>query len=170
MFIMASETRKEIHSLMKQHAETLKLKDKKVLDVGTAGDPKLEGATSASEKFEWFGEGNYFKTIDNDPQTKPDYVGDIVDTDFPNDYWDLVILDQTLEHIFDFMGALRECYRIIKPSGYFILGTPAIMYPYHPTETTPDYWRFSRDSYPRMLHQVGFKIVEEYHSSHCCQF
>lgn len=164
LYFMPSPTRQEIHALMEKYASFLNLKDRKILDVGIAGDPTLPGATSASEKYEWFGKGNYFKTIDNDPQTKPDYVGDIVATDFSDDYWDLVILDQTLEHVFDFMAALRECHRIIKPDGYFILGTPAIMYPYHPTDATPDYWRFSRDSYPRMLSAVGFTVMKEYHS------
>lgn len=155
---MPSQTRQEIHQFMATYAQLLNLKNKKVLDVGIAGDPQLPGATSPSEKYQWFGPGNYFRTLDNDPATKPDYVGNICGTDFPDNHWDLVILSETLEHIFDFEKALTECHRIIKPGGSFIIDTPW-MYPYHPTDTTPDYWRFSVDAYNKLLPDIGFSIV-----------
>lgn len=160
---MPSPSRIEIHKQCQKYADQLKLKDKKILDVGIAGDPTSPGARTASEKYIWFGKDNFFRTLDNDPLTKPDYIGDICRTDFADGYWDLVIVSQTLEHIYDYDKALRECFRIIAPGGHFIIDTPW-SYPWHPTDTTPDFWRFSPDCYKRLLPDSGFDILDLYHS------
>lgn len=158
-----SPSRQEIYMLMDKYAGILQLKDKRILDVGIAGDPQLDGATSPSEKYRWFGEGNTFETLDNDPATRPDTVGDICEAPYLQDTFDLVIVSETLEHVYDYQRALRECNRILKDRGYLIVDTPWLV-DWHPTETTPDYWRFSEDAYRTILAANGFKIMDFYSS------
>lgn len=157
-----SPQRREIYDQLDKYAAKLGLKDAKVLDVGTAGDPKLPGARMPSEKYQWFGEGNEFYTIDNDPALEADYLGDICNTQFNDDQFDLVILSETLEHVYDFHNALKECNRITRE--YFIVDTPWLI-PHHPTDSTPDYWRFSIQAYEKMLTEAGFKILDFYSSN-----
>lgn len=149
---MASELRQRVREQMQVYAGQLQnigFEKWKILDVGTAGD-KIR----PSENFQYF-PSKHFKTLDVDPQWKPDYVGDICRTDFPSGHWDLVILSQTLEHIFDFRAAIAEIYRIVKPGGFAIIDSP-FMYHHHPESSFADYWRFSPQALERLLKEVGF--------------
>lgn len=122
---------------------------RKILDVGIAGDKEFP-----SENYKYFPSKN-FKTADIDPQWRPDYVQDICKTDFPDNHWDMVILSQTLEHIFDFRKAIAEIYRIVKPGGYAIIDSP-FMYIHHPEANFADYWRFSPQALQKLIEEVGF--------------
>lgn len=146
-----SEIRKLVYEAMEEYANKLQLKGVKVLDVGIAGDPP------PSEKYQWFGEGNDFKTLDIDPQWKPDFVGDICQAPFINNIFDLVIVSQTLEHIFDFKRAISEIYRITKK--YAIIDCPFVN-SYHPESSFDDYWRISHRAMKILLETVGFKILD----------
>lgn len=148
---------------MAKYAATLNLVGRRILDIGIAGDPKMPGATSRSEKYQWFGEGNEFLTLDNDPAWEPDVIGDICHAPFVSEHFDLVILSETLEHIFDFQIALKECFRILKPGGHLIITTPW-MVDFHPTSFTADYWRFSQQAYEKILPMAGFMIKDLYAS------
>lgn len=149
---------------MEKYGLMLNLQGKEVLDIGIAGDPKLPGATSRSEKYKWFGPGNHFQTLDNDPAWEPDIIGDICAAPFGDNQFDLVILSECLEHIYDFRQALAECYRITKPGGHFILTTPW-MVEHHPTGFTADYWRFSKQAYEKLLGETKFQIENLYSSN-----
>lgn len=55
------------------------------------------------------------------------YVGDLAsDSVLPADYFDCIILTQTLHFIFDFPAALRSLERALKPGGILLLTTPGI--------------------------------------------
>jgi SAM-dependent methyltransferase len=120
--------------IMQDYARKIKLKGGKVLDVGVAGDEKPSG------NFKFFGDGNEWKTLDCEKSFEPDYVMDITKCDLPDNEFDLVILSNTIEHVFEFNKAIDEVLRISKK--YFIIDCP-FMYPYHPDETFGDYWRIS---------------------------
>lgn len=45
-------------------------------------------------------------------------------TEFPNDYFDLIIANHILEHVSNDTVAIQEVHRILKPGGYAILQTP----------------------------------------------
>ena len=49
---------------------------------------------------------------------------DLTDTVFRDDMFDIVIASHVMEHIFDDVKALSECYRILKPGGVAILPVP----------------------------------------------
>jgi len=149
---MASEVRKAIFKIMEHYKRLLKPDNRgwKVMEIGIDGDPKPGG------NYKYFGVGNDYKTLDILEKVKPDIVADICDTKLPKEKWDLIILSQTLEHIFDFRAAIKECYRLLKPGGFFIIDCPFI-YPYHGTNGYDDYWRISHTAMKRLLEEVGFE-------------
>jgi len=149
---MASEVRKAIFKIMEHYKRLLKPDNRgwKVMEIGIDGDPKPGG------NYKYFGVGNDYKTLDILEKVKPDIVADICDTKLPEKEWDLIILSQTLEHIFDFKAAIKECHRLLKPGGFLIIDCPFI-YPYHGTNGYDDYWRISHTAMKRLLEEVGFE-------------
>lgn len=52
---------------------------------------------------------------------------DLTSLTFENDLFDIVLHQDVLEHIPDYLAATRECYRILKPGGYFFFSVPFIL-------------------------------------------
>jgi SAM-dependent methyltransferase len=122
------------------------------LEVGIDGDEKPSG------NFKYFGKGNTWKTLDNVAYLKPDIVADICDTGLPSESFDLIIISQTLEHVWDFFKAIEECQRLLKIGGHLIIDCP-FMYPFHGTQDYGDYWRLSHQALRKLLHQVGLGVI-----------
>lgn len=154
---MPSEIRNKVYETMDDYSKRLNLQGAWILDVGIAGDPILPGATSPSEKYKWFGKGNDFKTMDIDAKWKPDIVGDICKAPFEDNTFNLVILTQTLEHIWDVGNALNEVHRITRK--YAIIDCPFVN-DYHPEATFEDYWRISPSAMKNLLELANFKILD----------
>ncbi len=55
--------------------------------------------------------------------------GDLAKLDFPDDSFDVVLLNEVLEHVPDDNLALREIARVLRPGGAFFLFTPCRYYP-----------------------------------------
>jgi len=139
---------------MADYAKLLGLRGARILDVGIAGDEKPSG------NYKYFGEGNDWKTLDKFDYYNPDIVADIVDSDIPDNSFDLVILSNTIEHIWDFKKAVSEIMRITKT--YFIVDCP-FMYPYHGfCEDTEfdDYWRISATAFKKLVEEMGGEVME----------
>lgn len=49
---------------------------------------------------------------------------DLLNNDFPDDYFDQAIFLETIEHVENPVGFLKEIYRILKPGGSLIISTP----------------------------------------------
>ena len=152
---MASEMRKAIFGAMEHYKRILKPNNKgwKVLEVGIDGDPKPGG------NYKYFGIGNDYKTLDIIERVNPDIVADICDTKLPGEDWNLIILSQTIEHIFNFRAAIKECYRLLKSGGFLIIDCP-FFYPYHGVEGKEgygDYWRISHTAMKILVEEVGFE-------------
>lgn len=87
-----------------------------------------------------------YRTLDPDPTTNPDIVGDIHDIPLQDNSVDAVICYSVLEHIRDPNRAVAEIHRILRPGGKLLLYVPSI-YPYHARKGHyPDYWRFFDDT------------------------
>jgi len=148
--------RTQLNVWLERIAMKLNLKGKKILEVGIAGDEKPSGS------YKFFGEGNEWTTLDIDARWKPDIVADITNNDLPDNSFDLVIMTQTIEHIWDYKKALSELYRITRR--YAIVDCP-FMYPFHEErswrkwEDWQDYWRFTPAAFKRLLKEAGFKKV-----------
>jgi SAM-dependent methyltransferase len=55
------------------------------------------------------------------------YIADLSKGDsLPSDHFDCIILTQTLQFIYDYMGALKHSYRILKKDGVLLLTVPGI--------------------------------------------
>ncbi|MCM8788149.1 MAG: methyltransferase domain-containing protein [Candidatus Omnitrophica bacterium] len=92
---------------------------------------------------------------------------------FKNDFFDLVIFTEVLEHIEkkDQLTALRELYRVLKPKGFLVLTTPNLLWrpffkfleiikirPYHGIE---NWYRIKK--LKKTIESLGFRIIEERH-------
>ena len=84
-----------------------------------------------------------YKTVDVDPASKPDIVGDIHNLGISSGSVDAVICRSVLEHVEDPKKAVSELRRILKKGGKLYVTVPFI-HPYHGSGYK-DYWRFSRD-------------------------
>ena len=80
--------------------------------------------------------------------------------EFYHDFWgsyDVVVLDQVLEHVPDFHKAIENCVQYLRPFGYLFIGAPW-QYPYH--AAPQDYWRISVDGYRLLFEKYGLEEVE----------
>jgi len=82
-----------------------------------------------------------------------DYVSDGHSLPFPNDSFDLILAQESLEHFEDPFRAVCEVYRVLRPQGFFYVQVPFII-GYHPGPT--DFWRFSKEGIRKLVEQAGF--------------
>lgn len=82
---------------------------------------------------------------------------DARDLPFEKDTADTVILNQVLEHIYEYEKVLDEINRVLKSSGKFIISVPFI---YHIHAEPNDYFRFSEYGIKKLLEEKKFKIIE----------
>jgi len=80
-------------------------------------------------------------------------------TTLPDDYCDIVLSNQVLEHVDSPEGYLQEALRILKPGGSIILSTHGYWF-YHPTPN--DYWRWTSAGLRKTIEAEGFKISSFY--------
>jgi len=129
-----------------------------ILEIGIAGDEKPSGS------YKFFGQGNKWTTLDINSKWNPDIVADITKSGIQDNEYDLVIMTQTLEHIWDYKKALSEIYRITKK--WAIIDCP-FMFPFHQDlqrqkewQEWDDYWRFTPAAMNKLLLEVGFKEID----------
>ena len=117
----------------------------KVLDYGCGGSPYRP----------LFGECTYHRA---------DMSGENLDFQFSPDAtlpaelggYDLVLSTQVLEHVEDPTTYLRECYRVLKPSGNLLLTTHGL-FEEHPCPT--DYWRWTSFGLHKIIEEAGLRVV-----------
>ncbi|MEZ4365060.1 MAG: class I SAM-dependent methyltransferase [Kofleriaceae bacterium] len=56
-------------------------------------------------------------------------VGDLRATPYPDGRFDVVLLNEVLEHVPDERAALRELYRVLRPGGHLLVFSPNRLYP-----------------------------------------
>lgn len=96
------------------------------------------------------------------------HVGDLRAAALADDSYDVVTMNQVMEHVFDPRGTLSECLRILKPGGKLIMTTPNVN-SVGAREFGP-YWRgwepprhlhlFSVEALKRLAVQCGFEVVD----------
>ncbi len=72
-----------------------------------------------------------------------------------DDQFDLVILDQVLEHLAEPERALREVHRVVKPGGTAIVATPFLV-PVHTGPGWDDFYRWTPQGLELALRRCGF--------------
>jgi SAM-dependent methyltransferase len=100
------------------------------------------------------------RIINIDVQDGPqvDIVADAKDIKLPDNSVDLIISQETFEHIRKKNIALNECYRILKKNGLIYLQVPFTI-GFH--DGPEDFWRFSKDGIEEFLLNKNFEIIEK---------
>lgn len=88
-------------------------------------------------------------------------------TPFPNEFFDGVVMNEVLEHLFRDAAALEEVYRILKPEGILVVTVPYFSNEqdapeFHVRAHTPKTIR-------RLLENCGFEIEEHFCRGFCCK-
>lgn len=97
---------------------------------------------------DYVGAKKYFKhssvkTLDIDSSSGADYIADICKCNshlIPDDFFDLIVCTEVLEHTLRPFDAASELYRIIKKGGMILITTPFDFRIHGPL---PDCWRFT---------------------------
>ncbi len=85
-----------------------------------------------------------------------DYVGSVEKIPCENDYFDLIITQEVLEHVESPFVAIKEIHRVLKKGGYAYIQLPFII-GYHPCPK--DYWRFTHEGLIALVKSADFEIV-----------
>lgn len=86
-----------------------------------------------------------------------DYVGRAEAIPLPDSSVDLVVTQETLEHVADPFKAIKEIHRVLKPGGTLYLQLPFVI-GYHPSPT--DFWRFTREGIVSLVEFAGLECSE----------
>ena len=54
------------------------------------------------------------------------FCGELGEADFPDNFFDVVVLNQTLEHVYSPGSYLEKIYRLLKEEGLLIIGVPNV--------------------------------------------
>nr|WP_294897303.1 class I SAM-dependent methyltransferase [uncultured Pedobacter sp.] len=76
-------------------------------------------------------------------------------TTLADNFCDIILSNQVLEHVDSPAGYLQEAYRILKPGGSMIITTHGYWY-YHPTPN--DYWRWTSAGLRKTIEKEGFNV------------
>jgi ubiquinone/menaquinone biosynthesis C-methylase UbiE len=82
--------------------------------------------------------------------------------DFPNEFFNVIVSENTFEHVTDIREVMHECERILKKKGYLVILFPSFWGPYSHhldlvTRTPFIHWLFK---YPQLL-KAYFSILDE---------
>jgi SAM-dependent methyltransferase len=83
------------------------------------------------------------------------YVSSDGRIDLPDNYADIVLSTQVLEHVEDPNQYLCECHRLLKEGGLLILSTHGY-WVYHPSPV--DYWRWTGSGLQKTIKKSDFEI------------
>jgi SAM-dependent methyltransferase len=86
-----------------------------------------------------------------------DIVSSGYDIPVPDASFDTVLHTSVLEHMEDPERALRECARILKPTGHIIFAVPFI---WHVHEAPRDFFRFTSLGMEYLFKRTGFQLRE----------
>ncbi len=118
----------------------------KVLDVGA-------GSFSRYQRF--FNVQEYIK-MDIEPGENIDIVGRAENIPLPSATFDSIVCTQVIGDLKDPLLALKEFYRVLKPSGTVLLTESFI----NETHDEPrDFWRFTQFGLEHLFQTAGFKVV-----------
>lgn len=98
-------------------------------------------------------------------------VGDFLDYKFEPNSFDVVTLNNVLEHLYDPLGTLKEVRRVLRPDGVLIITVPNIdslgfkifKKKWYPLQPPIHLYHFTPVILSSMLNTVGFTIIDVNH-------
>lgn len=125
----------------------LELENRKVLDIGSS-----IGSFKKSKRFhdvkEHLQKTKKYTTIDIDPSSGADVIGDAHRLPFKSGEFDIIIANNVIEHFYDPAQAVKEMHRVLKKDGHIYFTVP-FLYPIH--EAPHDYSRLTRFGLERLF-------------------
>jgi SAM-dependent methyltransferase len=100
---------------------------------------------------------SHVKNLDIFPGDNVDYVCDAKKIPIEDNSVDLIITQETFEHILRPQQALAECYRVLKNGGRIYFQVPFVI-GYHPGPE--DFYRFTKEGIRNFLNDGGFYVEE----------
>lgn len=98
-----------------------------------------------------------YEGIDLEMNPKAEHhIGFDSKTTLPDNYCDIILSNQVLEHVDSPSGYLKEALRILKPGGSIICTTHGYWF-YHPTPN--DYWRWTSAGLRKTIEDEGFTVT-----------
>lgn len=86
---------------------------------------------------------------------KATFIGDLSNApQLPDNAFDCIILTQTLHLIYDYVGAIKTCYRVLKPGGRLLLTVPGISHIDQGEWGDIWLWSFTNTSIKKILSEV----------------
>jgi SAM-dependent methyltransferase len=96
-----------------------------------------------------------------------DIIASALHLPLEDESFDTVVSTELLEHVPDPQRALREMFRVLKPTGHLILSAP-MYWPRH--EVPHDYFRYSYDGLLHLLNSSGFTLVRMFNRGNAYVF
>jgi SAM-dependent methyltransferase len=96
------------------------------------------------------------------------FTGTVEEAKFENDFFDVIILNNVLEHLFDPKTTLNEINRILKNNGTLVIGIPnansfeaKIFKKYWSAWDLPRHlYHFTPNTIKSLLNKTGFQVLE----------
>jgi len=76
---------------------------------------------------------------------------------FPDNYFDSILTNEVLEHVFNIDEIVGELYRVLKPGGKILITTP---FAWMEHEAPVDFGRYSSFGMKQLLERNRFSIIE----------
>lgn len=125
-----------------------------VLSVGAAAD--RDGAGRRYR--DYFRAARSYTTSEVAPTAGCDLVLDVrAMPSVPDGSYDAVFCGGVLEHVDDCHAAVRECARILRPGGIFLVGVPFAQRLHRAPQ---DFWRFTRHGVEYLLRAFDIEAIE----------
>lgn len=91
---------------------------------------------------------------------------------FSDNFFDLVICNDVIEHLFKPNNCLVNIHKVLKYNGLFYLNTPNLNWVRKSIYSLPDRWEhhvsiMNQDQLESILNQVGFKVVKKWTYANC---
>lgn len=127
-------------------------KEKIIIDIGGATPYQKE-----LMKYKGYFKECDYKSLDCDPNTCPDIVGDAHNLPLEDESIDAVICKSVLEHLHSPEQAVNEMHRVLKKDGKCLVYLP-FLHAYHGNERYPDYYRYTYDGVRYLFR--NFRTIE----------
>lgn len=121
----------------------------RVLDIGGKKDKKRGHFRPPMEKVE------SWEYLNIDASTNPEYICSVENIPVNNDYFNMIVLTEVLEHLENPEAALKECFRVLQDNGTLIATMP-FLYPLHADPF--DFQRWLPAKINKEFRDAGFRI------------